>query len=395
MLKDNINTNVSLSVIVPVYNAEKYIEKCLDSIINQLFLDFEVIVIDDGSSDASLDICNYYADKDKRIRVFHQENQGLVAARKKGIEYAIGEVLTFVDSDDWIEADMYQEMMKIYGEHHPDIISSGLILDKENEEARELDLYETGLYDRKQIEKEIIPYMMYDELQGKRRMNPSLCTKLFKKDFIIQTIHQVDNDLTYGEDAAVTYLGVARANSLYIVSRVWYHYVIRQDSMVRTYTVDTFEKIRRFSSYMEERFIELKVFDQIEKMLRQYVNIFVTDTVEHIYGIKTQVYLFPFDKIEKGSRIIIYGAGIVGQSYIRNLCKCKYAEICGWVDKNYDKIKNTNIVVESPGILLEREYDYIVIAIEKQSVVKSIWESLCGLGIDERKIIWTKPMRLA
>lgn len=97
-----------ISIIVPVYNVERYLSKCVDSILNQTFTDFELILIDDGSTDNSGKICDEYSEKDERIKVIHKENEGLSSARNAGIDIAVGKCLGFVDSDDYIEKDMYE-----------------------------------------------------------------------------------------------------------------------------------------------------------------------------------------------------------------------------------------------------------------------------------------------
>ena len=100
-----------LSVIVPVYNTEKYLRECIDSILAQTFGDFELLLVDDGSTDSSGAICEEYAQMDERIRVIHQKNAGATVARRNGVSHAGGEYITFVDSDDWISRDMYAAMM--------------------------------------------------------------------------------------------------------------------------------------------------------------------------------------------------------------------------------------------------------------------------------------------
>lgn len=99
-----------ISIIIPVYKAEKYLHCCVDSVLAQSFTNFELILIDDGSPDNSGTICDEYAKQDRRIKVFHQENQGVSAARNLGIEQAKGEWIAFIDSDDWVENTMYEEM---------------------------------------------------------------------------------------------------------------------------------------------------------------------------------------------------------------------------------------------------------------------------------------------
>lgn len=102
----------NISVIIPVYNVEKYLYRCLESVCNQTYRDLQIIVIDDGSTDKSAQICDDWATKDARITVIHQENKGVSAARNCGIHLAIGEYITFVDSDDWVEPGMYEQLVR-------------------------------------------------------------------------------------------------------------------------------------------------------------------------------------------------------------------------------------------------------------------------------------------
>ncbi|OOL43593.1 glycosyl transferase family 2, partial [Enterococcus faecium] len=114
-------------MIVPVYKVEKYLRKCVDSILAQTFTDFEVILVDDGSPDNSGKICDEYAEKDNRVRVIHKENGGLSSARNAGIDVARGKYLGFVDSDDYIDEDMYEILYENLKIHDADISSVELI----------------------------------------------------------------------------------------------------------------------------------------------------------------------------------------------------------------------------------------------------------------------------
>ena len=115
-----------ISVIIPVYNSEKFLKKCLDSIINQTLNDIEIICIDDGSTDKSLRILNNFADKDNRITIINQKNSGPSAARNKGIENAKGEYIGFVDSDDWIDLDFYEKLYNSAKKHDADVAVCGI-----------------------------------------------------------------------------------------------------------------------------------------------------------------------------------------------------------------------------------------------------------------------------
>lgn len=104
-----------ISVVVPVYNAQLYLPECLDSIINQSYKHLEIILVNDGSTDDSLDICNQYAQKDKRVTVINQQNKGVVLARKQGIKNAHGEYLSFIDADDYIAQEYFETMLNNIG----------------------------------------------------------------------------------------------------------------------------------------------------------------------------------------------------------------------------------------------------------------------------------------
>lgn len=113
---------MEISIIVPVYNVEKYISRCIESIINQSFSSFELILVDDGSPDSCGEICDYYAKKDSRIKVIHKQNEGLSSARNSGIEVAKGEYIAFVDSDDYIHRDMYKNLYDAAIKNKSDIV---------------------------------------------------------------------------------------------------------------------------------------------------------------------------------------------------------------------------------------------------------------------------------
>ncbi len=117
--------NELISVIIPIYNVEKYLEKCIESIINQTYKNLEIILVDDGSKDKSDEICDEYAKKDNRIKVIHKENSGVSSARNVGIENSKGEYISFVDSDDWLEKDFIEKLHNIIKENNSDLAQSG------------------------------------------------------------------------------------------------------------------------------------------------------------------------------------------------------------------------------------------------------------------------------
>lgn len=384
-----------LSVIVPIYNSEQYLARCIESILGQKYRNIEVILLDDGSNDKSGEICDEFAQKDPRVIVFHDQNRGLSAVRSFGMSKATGDLVTFVDSDDWIEENMYFEMMEVEKQYQPDIISSGMIYDNDQTQGIENDIFERGLYDRKLIENRVLPIMMYNPKCGSRAVNSSVCNKIFQKKLLIEIMRNLNKELTYGEDAAITYLCIAKANSIMFVGTAWYHYCPHQGSMSASFDVRSFEKIKKFADYMEVEFKKMGIWESMWYQLKQYIKLFLIPAIQVIYGIdlSERQYRFPFELISRGSRIVIYGAGNVGKSYFKRFYDSNYGEIAGWVDKNYQSISRSGYYVTSPDEIRDMTFDYIVIAIEKENVAQNVKTFLNSMAIPIEKIVWTKPIK--
>ena len=119
-----------ISIIIPVYNVEKYLDRCIKSVINQTLVDIEIILVNDGSTDSSGEMCDEYAKKDSRIKVIHKLNGGLSSARNEGLKYATAELVGFIDSDDWITVDMYEYLYNLQQNNNADIVSCSYLLAK-------------------------------------------------------------------------------------------------------------------------------------------------------------------------------------------------------------------------------------------------------------------------
>lgn len=167
-----------ISVIIPVYNAEKYLRCCLDSVTGQTLRDIEIICVDDGSTDQSSQIIETYAKKDDRIKVIHKENGGLVLARKAGVTEASGAYVGYVDSDDWIEPDMYENLYEKVCEHGCDIVASGLFRQFSDSIVKVTNTIAAGVYDSDAIKKHILPSMLYNGIYYQMGVRPNLVNKL-------------------------------------------------------------------------------------------------------------------------------------------------------------------------------------------------------------------------
>lgn len=232
-----------LSIIVPIYNGEEYLHRCIDSILSQKYTDFELILIDDGSTDNSLSICNEYAETDSRIVVYHKENEGLVAARKSGVSLAKGEYIGFVDCDDYIDDNMYLDLMKTAEKDKSDIVAGGIIIDFISRSKVELNNLNDGFYDEEAIKNIIIPRMLIHSGFVKYGIIPGVVTKVFRRSILENALPNIFDKITIGEDVAITAYSIMNAKSLSIIRTAGYHYIQLDNSMVRVFNPKRLEKL--------------------------------------------------------------------------------------------------------------------------------------------------------
>ncbi|POZ57580.1 putative glycosyltransferase EpsJ [Lysinibacillus sphaericus] len=233
-----------LSIIVPIYNVELYLQQCVDSILRQTFEDFELILVNDGSTDNSPNICDEYAARDARIIVVHKENGGLVSARKAGLSIAKGKYIGYVDSDDWIEADMYQALCDAAQAFNVDIVICDIIENYLDYEVRSTQIVKPGLYRKDRMIKEVYPMMLYAGRYYQFGLFPSVSNKIFKKSLLEKFQFRVDDQIRMGEDVACTYPSLLNAKSIYLLDKQYlYHYRKNPSSMTASYDQKFFEKI--------------------------------------------------------------------------------------------------------------------------------------------------------
>ena len=212
-----------ISVIVPVYNVRPYLEKCFDSIARQSYQNLEIILVDDGSTDGSGELCEDLSKRDGRVRVIHKKNGGLGSARNAGMDAARGELLSFVDSDDWIEPGMYETLSGIMCRENAQIIACGI---KRVSETGEVSYYQDNLKERSVYTRE----EALIELPKNERLSNSMCNKLFRRE-TIQGLHI--NEQIYYEDNPFTPQCIARAERIAYTAEPFYCYFERTGSISR------------------------------------------------------------------------------------------------------------------------------------------------------------------
>lgn len=216
-----------ISVIVPIYNREKFLDKCIESIVNQSYRNLEIILVNDGSTDNSLDICKKWADNDNRIKIIDKKNGGVSSARNAGLDLATGEYIGFVDGDDFIEEDMYSSLMS-YIDSDVDIVCGRLIYYKNFCEVEGTHFKsDSKLYTSDEI------LNCFFKTQNSEWV--SLCNKVFKRN-IFEGIQFPDGRVF--EDYAISPLLYYRSNKIYYLNKKVYYYIIHEaDSIFHNHSI--------------------------------------------------------------------------------------------------------------------------------------------------------------
>ena len=215
--------NPKVSIIVPCYNVEKYIEKCLNSLVQQTLKKIEIICIDDGSSDATLEIIKKYSENDKRVKVLLQEHKRQGAARNKGMEIALGEYVGFIDSDDWIDLDYYEKLYNAAKKYDSDIALADYIRTGNGKTKIRLNIQDEKLYTDLNDKFEIC----------KQAKHPCPTNKIYRTE-MLKRENIVFPEGVFSEDKIFTCKAVYYANSVISVPNTYYYYFRRPNSTVKT-----------------------------------------------------------------------------------------------------------------------------------------------------------------
>lgn len=234
--------NPLISVIVPVYKAEPYLEECLLSIANQTYQELEAILIDDGSPDRCGDICEQYAMQDKRFRVVHQLNQGVSAARNRGVELASGDWLTFTDADDWLEPDMLKRLLD--SAFMQDGIAMAVGNTYKNYASAQIRLMQGGGAFVIQNQNEMMAAVLSGSgLEGADMRGP--CGKLYSHSVIKNNAIRFDPRLAYGEDMIFNLQVLSHIDKIVVNKDAYYHYRINTSSVCRSFSPHTLPRTDR------------------------------------------------------------------------------------------------------------------------------------------------------
>lgn len=387
--------SLRLSVVVPVYNSAKHLCQCIDSILNQTYSNLELILVDDGSTDASDAICDTYAEKNERIKVIHKNNEGPPKARLSGAKQAAGEYITFVDSDDWIAPDTYEQMMKHMGDH--DMVMAGVYRYFADERVKaDIPMLAERIYDKDAIEKLVLPYMLWSGKRNTWELDPSLCTKIMKKSVFMEFLENAANlDIHFGDDTAVIFPFMLRAESMVIMHDCFYYHRQRPQGMIPSYFQDKcfFEKLFSLYKFLENEFSQSVYWELLAPQLEHfYVNAVQLKQQSFSDYRETEEDIFPFWDTRKDANVVLYGAGETGRRFYRQNEQYHFCNIVLWADRNYEKLATDNQKIVSPQRITEERFDYIIIAVRSAGIVQEIAGMFAELGIPSEKIIWNNVL---
>ncbi len=299
----------AVSVIVPVYNGGSYLQECIDSILHQTFSDLELVLVDDGSTDGSGLVCDEAAEKDRRVRVIHKENEGLLATWIRGVRESRAAFVAFIDCDDWLSCDHLEKMTAQLEEidsgiscadgqnagresgectcaksaaENPQtlrwkkgqVVCGGYVIEREWNHTSEnkKSVARPGVYEGERLKREI-----QDKLLGNedRTLILSRCMKLFSKELILDNLHFCDPQIRMGEDVTITVPALLDAGRIVVLEDNYdYHYRFVHSSMVHGYDSGMYENIQNLRRILLQEMAEKKVPNGAMQVEREFLFLF-------------------------------------------------------------------------------------------------------------------------
>lgn len=388
--------DIKLSIIIPIYNMESYIERCLDSVLSQSIFEIEVICINDGSSDNTKKILEKYVEKDDRVKLIDKDkNEGLVAARQSGVCVAKGKYIGFVDGDDWVERDMFENLYRCAQQYEADLVTSGYFYEGAYI-TEHIDSVETKLYTGKEMsyirEKTILDLQNRDV-----GIRTSLCCKLFERERLKKAQLVVPQVITISEDKACLLAFMLTAERVYVLHKSFYHYIKNTNSMVNTKDYDYLSKVQNIYSFFRQLYRHPNFTDTMKLQAEIYIIDMLLKGINFRMGFTNNKMLWvdPYwlDKIPLNAKVVIYGAGELGETYRKQLKSRPDIKYIGYMDFDM-KSDNGNMGKRiEPLYSQEISFDTIVISIKNEIKALEIKNKLTHM-FPNKSIEWFRQEEL-
>lgn len=378
-------TDPLVSIIVPVYNVEDYISECIESIQKQTYRNLQIILVDDGSTDRSSILCDEYAKQDRRIKVIHQPNSGLVMARKRGLECVEGTYVGFVDGDDSIDSNMYQSLVNELEASGADFVDSGLW-----EKGIKLVAKVQGLINISQKDEKI--KFLETVLEPGNLVYPSTCTKIFRAELITKCYMQIAEDNQIGEDLINLCICVLESNKVALMDSAYYYYRVRNDSMIHSKKRNGIREQLRLYEGICRVLTTYNCYQELKEAMDRFLwpRIFMyVEQKAHYFQVRK--YYFGDVDILQGKKIIVYGAGRVGRDYYAQICLYTACKVVAWMDTCPERYNYPHIRLHGIDDLNSIEFDLLLIAVKDAGTANEICNQMISRKIPQNKIYWSKP----
>lgn len=388
--------NVLVSIIIPIYNAEKYLEKCINSILNQNYKEIEVILVDDGSTDRSSIISDNFKKKDNRVIVHHQNNLGVVEARKKGVELASSEYVIFVDADDYVDDNYVFHLMKYASKY--ELVTSGAFREEKNGGVTNRhDGIGVGQYTNDCELAFFRDNMIFLEGKSVDGVLPYMVTKCYRRSLALDVMLEMNSSLEIYEDRAFVLCYIERCNSIYVTHEMHYYYQYNESSVMHSHNMRYINILSDYFGLLDNYFAKYYYSRKLKIALQKFLMdrlCSVTKFMDFDWRVQSINYYHPFGSELNDKKIVIYGAGEVGCNYYRELVNVLGSKNICWVDKDFEKISKENPLVKSVAELNSFQYDTIIIAVKSENLAKEITHELIELNISKEVIKWKYPIVL-
>lgn len=384
---------VKISIIVPIYNAAQSLAKCIESIQAQTHSNLQIILIDDGSADHSLSICEKYARMDCRIEVCHTENKGSVAARKQGLKMAEGSYIGFVDADDYIEPGLFSEMLYAVTVSGADFVHTGYIEEGEGQD-RAVNGFEETIIELEDASGrvEFLKRYILSETDSSR-VTPSIWSKLFQRNFIQNCFKHLPEEQQYGEDLLCLWRCILESSRIALNKSTMYHYVVRKNSLSHVpYDAYMIREIGLWH-HLVRLAEEYKCLEALKKDLhgflkRRMVSVLLADEKSCI---PIPHYFYKDMEQLVGKRILLYGAGDVGRDYYAQISRYQNCEIAAWADSCWRKFHFDYAEVIEGSKAVSVLCDVVLVAVKEGKTAMEIKEYLENMGVPKERIVWQEP----
>lgn len=365
--------NRLISIIVPVYNKERFLVDCIESIRAQTYPEIELLLVDDGSTDASARICQDFCTKDARIRYFYQKNAGQNAARQTGAEKARGDWLIFVDADDMVTPQMCSLLMENMEATHADFIHSahqmlnehglGVITNEHSGVYTGKNIIETFYFEKNAV-------ISHD--RGRKSPSTSMCATLFRTERIRSALRDFDMRVRLSEDTACLLSMLLAATKVSYIPEVTYYYRQVEGSVSHKHTYNMVQHICRFGQFLIQRFraagLPLEDDHVIDGKMLYLLLYYGLEYFDDYPGI------FPFVPKHPAGRIALYGAGMFGEEFYAK--EHERLSVIGWFDRAFERYQERGLDVRDPRELRSDQFDVIIVTIRRLSTAREVASEL-------------------